>query len=197
MRITRRLRIGALLALTALLGVPAGAAPITFAFDLGPEVTGATGSGSATATYDDVARTLAIAASWSGLSGGTTVAHIHCCVASPGTVGVAVTPDTLPLFPVGLNAGSYSTTLDLALSSTYTPTFRTNFGGGTVAGAEAALLVGLRAGTAYFNIHSTAFRGGEIRGFATVPEPSSFALLALGLGALGWMRRRPGALAAR
>ena len=37
-------------------------------------------------------------ASFSGLSGTTTVAHIHCCTASPGTgtIGVAVTPVTLP-----------------------------------------------------------------------------------------------------
>jgi hypothetical protein len=40
------------------------------------------------------------------------------------------------------------------------------------------------AGKSYLNIHTTAFPGGEIRGFLTlVPEPGTFALL--GLGAIG------------
>jgi len=36
--------------------------------------------------------------------------------------------------------------------------------GGTAAGAEAALVGGLAAGQAYFNIHTSPFPGGEIRG---------------------------------
>lgn len=172
----------------------AQAAPITFTAALGPEAVGATGSGFVTVVYDGTAKTLSIDATFLGLSGITTVAHIHCCTAVPGTgtVGVAVTPGTLPGFPVGLSAGSYTTSplLDLSSTATYTGSFLTA-GGGTAAGAEARLLAGMYAGTAYFNIHSSTFGGGEIRGFLQeVPEPVSLLLFGTALTALAVRRRR-------
>lgn len=169
------------------------AAVIPFGTELGPEVAGATGSGSVRVEYDDVEHTLRIIADWTGLSGTTTVAHIHCCVAAPGTVGVAVTPGTLPDFPGGLMAGSYvSPLIDLDLASSFTETFLNGAGGGTVEGATAALLAGMTDGTAYFNIHSSAFLAGEIRGFLhRVPEPGLLSLLLLGLVPLAAVRQRP------
>jgi hypothetical protein len=50
-----------------------------------------------------------------------------------------------------------------------------------LAGAEAALALGLAEGKAYLNIHTSFAPGGEIRGFLNeVPEPASLALLGVG-----------------
>jgi hypothetical protein len=141
--------------------------------------------------YDDVAHTLLVQASWDNLTGTTTVAHIHCCTPPSANAGVAVTPGTLPGFPVGLTSGNYtSPLLDLTLVGTYTPGFIANFAGGNVANAEGVLISNMMAGMAYFNIHSSFAPGGEIRGAPRASEPGSLALLGLGLLALVGVRRR-------
>jgi hypothetical protein len=160
---------------------------------LSPEVPGATGSGFVRVIHDPGPNTLLIEADWTGLSGVTTVAHIHCCTAVPGTgtVGVAVTPGTLPGFPPGLSSGSYTSPLiDLDEAASFTAGFVTTFAGGVLADADDALFAGIREGRAYFNVHSSTFPGGEIRGFLRVPAPGSLALLGLGLAALGAVIRR-------
>lgn len=171
----------------------AHAATLSFAAGLAPEAAGATGSGTVLVEFDSLANTMAIDALWFGLSGETTMAHIHCCTsaAGAGSAGVAVTPGTLPGFPTEVTFGKYGTVLDLDDPATFTGSFVTNFGGGSVAGARGALLQGFFEGTAYFNVHSSAFPGGEIRGFLQpVPEPGTYALMALGVAAVAGAARR-------
>jgi len=150
------------------------------------------GIGSGTVNYDDVAHTLQLQVSFSGLTGTTTASHIHAPTASPfsGTANVATTVPSFAGFPLGVTSGSYSDTLDLTSASSYNPAF-ISANGGTPAGAESALAAAMAGGEAYWNIHSSTFNGGEIRGFLVpVPEPSTLALLGLGAGALVWRRRR-------
>jgi hypothetical protein len=149
--------------------------------DFAPEVDGAKGGGSGTLTYDDEDSSLAIDVSFFGLSGTTTNAHIHAptAVAGTGIAGVATTVPTFVGFPSGVTSGSYKSTLDLTLTTSYRPAFITA-NGNTTAGAEAALISSFNAGTAYFNIHTSTFSGGEIRAFATAVPWETDALSVVG-----------------
>jgi hypothetical protein len=105
---------------------------------------------------------------FSGLTGNTTASHIHAPTAFPfnltNTAGVATTTPTFAGFPLGVTSGTYSNTLDLTALSSYNPSFVTA-NGGTAATAEAALTAAIAEGRAYWNVHSSTFPGGEIRGF--------------------------------
>jgi len=153
------------------------------------------GTGFGTVAFDDFLNTLTLSVSFSGLLGTTTASHIHAATASPfsGSAGVATTTPTFAGFPLGVTSGTYNNVLDLTLASSYNPTYVTAHGG-TPAGAEAALALAMASGEAYWNIHTSAFGGGEIRGFlVAVPEPSGLALLGVGgivMAAGAWSKRR-------
>lgn len=157
--------------------------------------TNSLGTGSAFVTFDDVAHMLHVVVVFSGLTAGDTAALIHCCTASMGTgnSGAATQTPAFTGFPLSVTSGTYNQFFDTTLTSTYNSAFVTAQGG-TALSAEAALATGLAADQAYFNIHTTAFPGGEIRGFLQlqpVPEPSTIALIAAGLGGV-LLRRRTG-----
>lgn len=150
------------------------------------------GIGTGDVRYDNVLHTLFIGVTFSGLTGTTTAAHIHgpTAVAGTGTAGVATTLPFFTGFPIGVTFGSFTNTLDLTSALSYNATYITA-NGGTPATAETALATAIAADEAYLNIHTSAFGGGEIRGFLTaVPEPSSMALLGLGGALLAWAARR-------
>jgi hypothetical protein len=190
------------LALAAAVALAAAAAPAAAhieAFGGSFVAEGGTGSGTLYMEYDTDENKLAISATFSGLSGNTTVAHIHCCtaVANTGNAGVALAGGaggSLINFPVGVKSGTYTQVFDLGLTSVYSLGFVTN-NGGTADGARNALLASFYSSTSYFNIHSSTFGGGEIRAWiAPIPEPGTWALMAAGLvGVAGIARRRRGA----
>lgn len=141
------------------------------------------GTASGTVNYDDLARTLQVQVSFGGLQGNTTAAHIHSPTPAPFSGTASPSTQNFVGFPLGVSSSSFSNTLDLTLASSWSGAYITA-NGGTTAGAEAALASDMAQNRAYFNIHSSAFPGGEIRGFTVaVPEPSTLALL--GLGAFG------------
>ncbi len=154
---------------------------------------GSLGTGTATVTVDFDLLTMHVQASFSDLGGNSTIAHIHCCLVSGGApnVGVATPTPTFPGFPagVGVTAGTYDQTFDLTAAASYNPAFVT--AQGSLANAMNALLIGFDAGTTYFNIHTSTFPAGEIRGnLYAVPEPQTLALVGLALAFVAARGRR-------
>jgi CHRD domain len=186
------MRYIALVTLAAALMLPAAAAraiPMTF----GGILSGANeappnnspGAGSVAVVLDPTAQTIQIIASFFGLTTNVTAAHIHCCQTTLGTPPTVMVATQMPTFgfntpqqfPLGVTQGTYLSPLFSLLDPTfYNPDFVTAKGG-TIAGAENALITGIENGLTYFNIHTTQFPGGEIRtqllplGGVPVPGP--------------------------
>jgi hypothetical protein len=180
---------------------PANAIPMTFTANLSganevPPIA-TLGTGLATVILDPTAQTLQVSATFSGLTSNTVAAHIHCCQPLGTNAGVATLLPAFTDFPLGVTSGTYPPhVFDLTMASTYNPAFVTAQGG-TIAGAETALINGIENGQTYFNIHTVNNGGGEIRGqlfqAAAIPEPASLVLLGsavLGFCLVGWRRKR-------
>jgi hypothetical protein len=181
------------IALVALLltAAPSFAAIITYNTHMdGPtEGTPSNGTGDSVVTYDNVAHTMRVQASFTGLTGTTTASHIHAPTPAQGsgTASVATQTPTFSSLPLGVTSGSFDQTLDLTQAGSWNPSY-ISANGGTPASAENAFFRAMDGNKAYLNIHSSVNPGGEIRGFY-VPEPGAMTLL--GAGAIvGIIRRR-------
>jgi hypothetical protein len=124
---------------TVLATVPATAETMSFKADLkgAEEVppTTSKGAGSLTATYDSTGKKLSWKGNVTGLTGAPTAAHFHG-PAEPGK-------NAGPIVPVpGLKEGSFE-------------------GSATLTDEQAKMLA---AGQTYFNVHTAANPGGEVRG---------------------------------
>jgi len=147
------------------------------------------GTGQVRITLDFDLVTMRVEASFSGLLGNATAAHIHCCTLPGNNVGVATMTPTFTGFPTSVKAGSYDQTFNMALPTSYNTAFIAN-NGGTTSTAFNALVAGLDSGKAYFNLHTSSFPGGEVRALLTpVPEPTSSGLALVGLGLVGALAR--------
>jgi hypothetical protein len=189
------------LAIATALTVPAPAVyavPMSFFANLSganenpPVVSPGTGFG--TVVLDPAALTLQVNVTFSGLTSGTTAAHIHCCqpLGTNDNVGVATQVPTFPGFPLGVTSGTYSSDVfDLTLASSYNPDFVTLQGGLSQAqGALIAGILGLGAQT-YLNVHTDLHPTGEIRDqLRPVPEPATLLIWGSTAAALGLARWR-------
>jgi len=168
-------------ALAAFVTTSAQAAAFSFQTILssaGEPVPTSLATGAAVVNFDDVANTITVLVSWSGLASSTPFGHIHCCTATPGigNSGVQLNFTGLTQATTGSWIGFFQ-----AGSPAYA-------GGATFA----SLLAGANAGRAYVNIHTPGlYAGGEIRGFLpAIPEPGTYALMLAGLGAVAFIARR-------
>ena len=133
--------------------------------------------GFVTVLLNDAENMLTINLSFSGLLFPQIAAHIHG-LAPPGVnAPVRIIPPSLPLGPLV----DFDILIPYLLATLPLLT-------------RAAFVQGMKDGLTYFNVHSTMFPGGEIRGqLQLVPEPATLFLLGSGLAGLGiaaWRRGR-------
>lgn len=172
--------IAAFSAVALLVSAPVHAAFLTYVTTMsGPNESppnASPGTGVANVFIDDVAHTMRVVATFSGLQGTTTNCHIHgpTTTAFTGTAGVMTRTPTFLNFPSGVTSGSYDHTYDLTQAGSFNPAFVTA-NGGSVPAARAAFYQAMADGKAYFNIHSNVYPGGEIRGFMQIGTPTPTA----------------------
>jgi hypothetical protein len=142
---------------------------------------GSTATGSGVFILNDAHTDLHFEVSWTGLVAPSTATHFHN--GPPGVAGAIVRP-------IGADEGFIAGTTSDSVSGDWTTTDPVH------AQLTPALVAELEAGNIYYNVHSTQFPGGEIRGQlgpSPAPEPSTLILFGIGGAGLlgyGWRRRK-------
>lgn len=156
-----------------------------------PTANNSAGTGVATAAFFNSNNSIRLTGNFQNLTGLTLFGHLHCCTTRTANTTVAIEFTDNPGFQLGVTSGSFDFTYNLLDVATYSAAFLAA-SGGTALGARDRLFSGLNSELGYFNIHSTVFRGGELRGqLAGIPEPASWGMMIIGFGlAGGAMRRR-------
>ncbi len=159
-----------------------------------PNASTATGTGTLVLSADQ--NTVDIFLNWAGLTGPAVGAHIHCCAAQ-GADG----PVAIDFGPPSLATGSLTRNYNLASRTIYGAGFISANGGASATGdsLRAVFLTGLLGGRAYYNVHTSTFPRGEIRGqLAPVPETATWGMMIAGFGIVGGamrLQRRKAAIA--
>lgn len=160
----RRKRLALIAAAVALMAVPGAVSavdptqpayggPLTGAQEVPAVATTATGQGTAVISADG--STITYLVTYSGLSGTANASHIHT-----GAAGVAGGV----ILPLAVGPSPMSGTLTAA-----------NFSASGSVTTFAQAVAAIRAGTTYFNIHTSANPGGEIRGQILAAGDAYFA----------------------
>jgi hypothetical protein len=156
-----------------------------------PPVVASPGTGTLRALLAASGLSLTVDLSYRDMLAPVAGAHIH--TGGPGVNGpVAIDFGGSNGFVFGLTAGAYSRVFDLTLAQSYGGTYLQSFGG-DVAAARADFVSNFVTSNVYGNLHSSVRPAGEIRAnlaVTAVPEPSTYVLMATGLGALGLVARR-------
>jgi hypothetical protein len=180
-----------LLASLLVAAAPATAATVTYRAPLSgaAEVPPNPSPGTGAVTVDIVdGLVMTVSASFADLLAPSTIAHIHNAPAGANGPVMTAVP-TFPGFPAGVTSGSYTSTFDLMAAGSWNPAFLNTYP--SIDAARLAFLAALSDGAAYFNLHSTLYPGGELRGQLTpVPLPATALLALAAFGLLGALRRR-------
>ena len=100
--------LGTLMVVVGLVSAHADLYQFSVTFSDAGEANPSSGTGSGTVNYDSTTHSLTLSASFSGLTGTTTAAHIHAATAAPftGNAGVATQTPSFSGFPLGVSSGT-------------------------------------------------------------------------------------------
>ncbi len=155
-----------------------------------PNANNSAGTGVATAAFFNANNSIRLTGSFQNLTGLTLLGHLHCCSTRAANGAQAIDFTENPGFQRGVRSGSFDLTYDLLDAATYTAAFLTA-SGGTALGARNRLFTNFNNELGYFNIHSTVFPGGELRGhLVSIPEPAAWGMMIVGFGFIGGALRR-------